>query len=232
VSLLQTRMYNLSGGLQSTLAGGNFKSGFLSGGISSTLGSLTAGWGDAGQLFTGIAGGGIGSVIGGGSFIDGAQMGAITVGLNHLAERTQGIKPVNLSGSPDDVYDGLIEKFIELKDGAFLKEAPNDGRGKKYWHITELVTNPPDSHAGGPSNRLSSSDLYTKKGIKFRWSITPADYNSIQQYRNGYLFQIEKNVFRTYAQFHFIGRTNHPVLTLKIYGKNNFQPILNQIYRK
>jgi len=81
-------MYNLSGGLQSTLAGGNFKSGFLSGGISSTLGSLTAGWGDAGQLFTGIAGGGIGSVIGGGSFIDGAQMGAITVGLNHLAEKS------------------------------------------------------------------------------------------------------------------------------------------------
>jgi len=87
VSLLQTRMYNLSGGLQSTLAGGNFKSDFLSGGISSTLGSLTAGWGDAGQLFTGIAGGGIGSVIGGGSFIDGAQMGAITVGLNHLGHK-------------------------------------------------------------------------------------------------------------------------------------------------
>jgi len=48
-------------------------------------------------LFTGIAGGGIGSVIGGGSFIDGAQMGAITVGLNHLGHQVQ--KRVDLGNS-------------------------------------------------------------------------------------------------------------------------------------
>jgi len=73
--------------LQSTLSGGAFGSGFLSGSFSSVTGSLTSGWGDKGQLIAGIYSGGIGSVIGGGSFIDGARMGAITVGLNHLALR-------------------------------------------------------------------------------------------------------------------------------------------------
>ena len=124
VSLLQTRMYNLSGGLQSTLAGGNFKSGFLSGGISSTLGSLTAGWGDAGQLFTGIAGGGIGSVIGGGSFIDGAQMGAITVGLNHLG------------------HGGFKQKdWVELTSADIKKLAKQLGQSPSGQDVIDFIKN-------------------------------------------------------------------------------------------
>ena len=96
VGAFQAGAHALSGGLQSELAGGNFGSGFLSGGISSVIGSVTAGAGDAGQLIAGIYSGGIGSLIGGGNFIDGARMGAITVGLNHLAEKAQ---KVNLGNS-------------------------------------------------------------------------------------------------------------------------------------
>ena len=84
VGAFQAGGHGLTGGATSALQGGNFGSGFLSGGVSSGIGSLTGGWSPEAQVLSGIGGGGLASVAGGGNFWEGAKQGAITVGLNHL----------------------------------------------------------------------------------------------------------------------------------------------------
>ena len=87
----QTLAHGTLGGVSTTLNGGNFGTGFLSGAASSLvatgMGSLTQTtdkWGQAiGVIGGGAIAGGVSSSICGGSFWDGFRNGAISSGLNH-----------------------------------------------------------------------------------------------------------------------------------------------------
>ena len=87
----QTLAHGSLGGVSSTLNGGNFTQGFVSGAIGSLvatgMGGLTQDWGKWGRGIGVIGGGalagGVSSSISGGRFWDGFRNGAISAGLNH-----------------------------------------------------------------------------------------------------------------------------------------------------
>jgi len=138
---------------------------------------------------------------------------------------------VNLSGSADDVFNGLIAQFDHIFEGPFLRQ-PNDGRGKNQYNIKDLVSNPPkNSGTGAFTKVLSSPDLYTKSGVRFRWAISPADYDKAENYTLGYLYDIETDAGLSIGAMHLLGRDGHSVLTLTIYGRENFVPIFNKVYK-
>src|SRR5579885_2382082 len=64
------------GGLNSTIEGGNFGSGFLAGGVGSLAGSWSGGQFDPGHMLASAIVGGAASVLGGGKFANGAITGA------------------------------------------------------------------------------------------------------------------------------------------------------------
>ena len=90
-SLFQAYAHGFSGAALSIAQGGNGISGFLSGAISSSLGSGISALGmnramtGISQFFGGALSGGIGSSISGGKFWDGVRQGVITGVLNHAA---------------------------------------------------------------------------------------------------------------------------------------------------
>ena len=87
----QTLAHGSLGGVSSTLNGGNFTQGFVSGAVGSLvatgMGGLTQDWGKWGRGIGVIGGGalagGVSSSISGGRFWDGFRNGAISAGLNH-----------------------------------------------------------------------------------------------------------------------------------------------------
>ena len=107
-ALFQAAMHGLSSGIMSELQGGDLRSGFLAGAVSSLVSSSIEALGQTGNTFTedgktyaqlnkfgkspyfkavmitsGGLSGGFSSAIAGGKFIDGFKQGIITAGLNH-----------------------------------------------------------------------------------------------------------------------------------------------------
>ncbi|MEL6989140.1 MAG: RHS repeat-associated core domain-containing protein, partial [Bacteroidota bacterium] len=83
----QTLAHGVSGGAMSAIQGGSFKSGFLSGSVSSIVGSGASeiGLSQGSMIALGGMSGGIASSLGGGNFWKGLSQGVITSGLNHAA---------------------------------------------------------------------------------------------------------------------------------------------------
>jgi len=147
-----------------------------------------------------------------------------------LPEQNAGISRVNLSGNPDEVYKELINLFVWIFEGPFVRQ-PNDGRGVNFYNINELVTNPPNYSQGSFTNTLTSPDLFTSSGIRFRWTISPAEFNKTANYPFGYLTDLETDERKGFVQIHLLGRDDSSVLTFKIHGRENYIPVLNQIYK-
>src|SRR5581483_12029855 len=74
------------GGLNSTIEGGNFGSGFLAGGVGSLAGSWSGGPFDPGHMLASAIAGGAASVLGGGKFANGAITGAFAYAASSLSE--------------------------------------------------------------------------------------------------------------------------------------------------
>lgn len=86
--ILRAGAHGLSNGMLSEMSGGDFLTGFASGGISSSLGAAqmlyAPGLGDVGGYMTSGLGGAIGAELTGGDFLKGASIGLMVHGLNHL----------------------------------------------------------------------------------------------------------------------------------------------------
>ncbi|MEM6316221.1 MAG: hypothetical protein AAF960_01045 [Bacteroidota bacterium] len=100
VGLYQAGAHGLTAGVFSSMGGGNFGSGFLSGVASSGVSSLVGSDNPFIQIAAGGLSGGLGSVAGGGSFLDGFGQGLITSGLNHAAHS------ILSGGGPPWEYNG------------------------------------------------------------------------------------------------------------------------------
>jgi len=93
----QTLSHGHIGGIMSTINGGTYGQGFLSGaagnliggGANSLLQNAGAGWQALGTVGAGALAGGVGAEIMGGNFWDGARNGAISAGLNHAYHSIQ-----------------------------------------------------------------------------------------------------------------------------------------------
>src|SRR5581483_3508768 len=101
------------GGLNSTIEGGNFGSGFLAGGVGSLAGSWSGGPFDPGHMLASAIAGGAASVLGGGKFLN----GAITSAFAYAATVKYGEETENLSGGntpPSDASEipGLTKQFM------------------------------------------------------------------------------------------------------------------------
>lgn len=125
--------HGLSNGIISGVTGGDFKSGFLSGALGSLAGSgFGSVFGD-GKLgayaFSGLAGG-VGAELSGGNFWQGAAIGVMNAGLNHLQQgisysiKAKGrelnpdnyvVKNGKLRGNVRDLYEGLVDA-METQD--------------------------------------------------------------------------------------------------------------------
>ncbi len=179
--------HGLSGGLFSTLEGGSFGSGFLSGAISSGVGSsiAAAGGGTLEQIIGGGFSGGIGSVLGGGKFLDGFGSGLGVGLLNHAVHSllARGGPPWEYNGKLYDTKEGLLmaifvdESFEQfgIKDIAAVtgialgaptikKRFTTPGAGDKTSVLSKAL-----------GNKLGRSPIklptLTTKGLKFTTSI-------------------------------------------------------------
>ncbi len=85
VSSFQIGAHAITGGFTSVAQGGDFLTGFATGGIASGLGSASEALklGEAGIFVSGFIGGGIGAELAGGDFLVGAGQGMLTSTLNH-----------------------------------------------------------------------------------------------------------------------------------------------------
>jgi RHS repeat-associated protein len=130
--------HGLSNGIISGVAGGNFESGFLSGALGSLAGSgfqSVFGNGAVGTYaFSGLAGG-VGAELSGGDFWQGAAIGLMNAGLNHLQQGVQNKffdsqlkkmykiyeQSVKDSGEPADFYSSIGGPL-----GKWAAESPQD----------------------------------------------------------------------------------------------------------
>lgn len=130
-------------GGMSALNGGNFESGFLAGALSSWTGSIfgITKWGNSvgGMYGFSAAAGGIGSLITGGNFWQGAGIGLMTAGLNHLQNSItrRGLPNWNELSSEDKV-----KYWLEAQ-----QKAAADGRS--YFDIREYVNYPGQGDGAG-----------------------------------------------------------------------------------
>ncbi|WP_419870250.1 RHS repeat-associated core domain-containing protein [Chryseobacterium sp. CT-SW4] len=113
----------ISMGVISTVMGGGFANGALSGAFSSLSGDFLQGargfWGtNAGKLVSGIAAGGVGSVLGGGNFWMGAMNGFFVTAFNHLEHITK---------TSFKVYDSDGEYVGKIKVKEYETYISNDG---------------------------------------------------------------------------------------------------------
>src|SRR5581483_564399 len=92
------------GGLNSTIEGGNFGSGFLAGGVGSLAGSWSGGPFDPGHMLASAIAGGAASVLGGGKFANGAITGAFAYAAGSLASEADS----------ETVDPDLLGKHIDL----------------------------------------------------------------------------------------------------------------------
>jgi RHS repeat-associated protein len=108
----QAVLHGHVGGVMSGLQGGSYKSGFLTGAASSTLGSVTSKLGPLGQIGTSTIFGGAVAEFSGGDFWRGAAQSAIVAGLNHAAHGLEGTDSED--GTPDKkVYSSNLKDRIE-----------------------------------------------------------------------------------------------------------------------
>ena len=107
-SAFQFLAHGTLGGIMSVAHGGNFGSGFLSGGVASLTGGLgnrLFGGSFIGTTLSGGFAGGLASAVAGGNFWDGFRNGAISAGLNHgLHKLTQDIRPRRIDFSKKSEY--------------------------------------------------------------------------------------------------------------------------------
>jgi hypothetical protein len=130
--------HGISNGAISYFSGGDFWQGFASGGLSSLAGSGFMMYGGdfanstAGNYLFSSGMGGIGSVLTGGNFFEGAAIGAMNAGLNHLQHKAKlfsnKIAGYNALWETSLDANGNFERETagwELKDGRVLM-LPND----------------------------------------------------------------------------------------------------------
>ena len=143
--IIQASLHGLVAGAFNLIQGGDFKSGFVSGSVSSIASSALqgfsqiAGLGPVAQAAATIAGGGIaggiGSELAGGTFIDGLRNGLITAGLNHA------VHAIDTSIQAQDDYNPYERYFadgVERLEG-YLGHAGTLGDGAEIAATTALM---------------------------------------------------------------------------------------------
>jgi len=97
------------GGLNSTIEGGNFGSGFLAGGVGSLAGSWSGGQFDPGHMLASAIVGGAASVLGGGKFLNGAITAAFAYAAT--AKYTSQKDPVIFVGGAGDTESNIVSGY-------------------------------------------------------------------------------------------------------------------------
>ena len=143
-ALFEAGMHAITGGAMSTMEGGKFLSGMLSGAVSSLVASGIQGLGNikgadgikfvdqnpellkAIMITSGGLSGGISSTIAGGKFMEGLRQGIITAGLNHVAHMTTNFIQRETRQSALEMIKTEFPKFYEVleKLPQFLEANP------------------------------------------------------------------------------------------------------------
>jgi len=126
----QAAAHGVFQGFVSTISGGNFEQGFVSGALSSIASSAFQGFGGefakkgAGTILFGTVAGGVGASLTGGDFLFGAAQGLVVSSLNHVAHESE-----NWFQKRGD-KSNIINWIDGSKDPELYKKAQSDNKPK------------------------------------------------------------------------------------------------------
>lgn len=128
VTLARAGLHSVSMGVLSSVTGGSFWSGAVSGAFASLSGDLLRGIksgffaSDTGKILTGMTSGGVGSVLAGGNFWEGAMNGFFVTAFNHLEHTIQKITRQQAIQAIKKQYPRLYQVLEKLPQ--YLKNNP------------------------------------------------------------------------------------------------------------
>ncbi|WP_223276043.1 RHS repeat domain-containing protein [Algoriphagus aquimarinus] len=136
-----------------------------------------------------------------------------------------------------DNSDNLFENLLAIYDYLMLNNGLTRTKGIKndrniYFHITDFIKNIPIHQKGDSyTQTITSESKFTSQGIKYRYSISPAQVANPGQYYNmGYISKILSNSNGSLGQISLMNG-NNTLFTLSIYGRQNFVERFNKIYK-
>ena len=224
---------------------------FATGALSSLAGSAFQKYGGdfatnkfAGAGFSGVVGG-ITAEANGGDFWKGFGTGATIALANHYLSTwgdnivtklrvKQIMKKIDLSASPDEQYKNIQKLFKLLRNRIGGVNQPNDGRKENWYNLNDLFENMPKGLRNGVRCDMASCttdpSLVTSNGIKFDWSISPSNWNTMAGYTKSYVAGMVANFDSKAGYFTLLNRIDNNIFTIKIYGKNNYMPFYESIW--
>lgn len=148
-------------------------------------------------------------------------------------------KPIDLSGSPDEIFEQALNFLNWLSIGnGYVRQPESSGTqvyksGERYYNIADFVINVPEKNINGKNmiDEVNSSFLSHSSGLRFTWSFTPANFKSDQS--RGLMSRITYNPrLKDDIYIKVKGPHRHAVMTLHIQGDQKiFLPIVNELMR-